>query len=237
MTSDQLEFKLNALATDKRKRTNEWFFKTGKGQYGEHEKFIGVSLPDIRKTIKPYRDISLSELKKTLYSPLHELRLAALLILVQQYKQQDQSGQKKIYDFYLTHKSQVNNWDLVDVSAQHIVGDYIYSYQKNNIEVMHYMSMSNILWHRRISIISTWAYIKKYELGPCLEISKQLLNDKEDLIHKAVGWMLRESWKRDAVKIESFIKKKYAQMPRTCLRYAIEKMEETKRKSFLKGAF
>ncbi|HIF14489.1 MAG TPA: DNA alkylation repair protein, partial [Bacteroidetes bacterium] len=200
-------------------------------------RFIGVRVPDIRKTIKSYKNLSLPELKKTLYSPLHELRLAALLILVQQYKKQDRSGQKKIYDFYLTHKAQVNNWDLVDLSAQHIVGHYIYSYKKNNIKVLHELSASNNIWYRRLSILSTWAYIKHNELEPCFDISGILLADKEDLLHKAVGWMLREAWKRDSEKVEYFIKTNYDQMPRTMLRYAIEKMEESKRKMFLKGKF
>ena len=237
MTSEQLEAELSALATEDRKRTNEWFFKTGKGEYGEHESFIGVSVPDIRKTISSYKEISLAELKKTLYSPIHELRLAALLILVAQFKKEDRKVRKKIFDFYLKHKKQVNNWDLVDLSAPHIVGEYLYAYDRINIKVIDELNKSKILWYRRISILSTWAYIKKRDLNPCLRLSKQLLSDKEDLMHKAVGWMLREAWKRDWQRVEQFIRTNYDHMPRTMLRYAIEKIDQPKRKMILKGEF
>ncbi|HEX9805171.1 MAG TPA: DNA alkylation repair protein [Candidatus Dojkabacteria bacterium] len=212
------------------------FFKTQKG--GEGDVFIGVTVPDQRKTAKKFLDLELTEIKKLLYSKVHEYRLTALIILVLRFKKafklNDTGEQKKIYDFYLKNKSQVNNWDLVDMSAHYIVGNYVYH---NNLErkILYDLARSKNLWEQRIAIIATFYFIVNNELDDTYRIADILLNHKHDLIHKAVGWMLREAGKRDRKSEEQFLRSRYKKMPRTMLRYAIEKFEETKRKKYLKG--
>ncbi|MHC4584605.1 MAG: DNA alkylation repair protein [Planctomycetota bacterium] len=208
------------------------FFKTGKGQYGQGDIFLGIRVPVLRKTAKKYSGISIDECAQLLKSKFHEQRLLALLMLVAIFKKANSKDRKAVYTLYLDNTKFINNWDLVDCSAEHIVGAYLRSADK---KPMYNLAKSDILWERRISIMSTFHYIKYNEFVDSLKISKILLHDKEDLIHKAVGWMLREIGKRDIETEENFLRKYYRQMPRTMLRYSIEKFPEPKRQRFLKG--
>ena len=234
MLAKKILNELKILATKERKRTNEWFFKTEKGSYGYGDIFIGVTVPDIRQISKKFSSIiSLSETKKLIQSPIHEVRLCALIILVNQYKNDNRD---EIFDFYIQNISFINNWDLVDTSAPHITGDYFYRNKKKR-DMMFEFSESESLWIRRISIISTFYFIRKNEFSETLEIAKTLINDEQDLIHKAVGWMLREVYKRDEGLVKTFLRSNYDQLPRVMLRYAIEKMDKVERIQYLKGSF
>ncbi len=234
MLAKKIINELKILATEERKRTNEWFFKTEKGSYGYGDIFIGVTVPDIRKISKKFSSIiSLSETKKLIQSPIHEVRLCALIILVNQYKNDNPD---EIFDFYIQNISYINNWDLVDTSAPYITGDYFYRNTKKR-NMMFEFSKSESLWIRRISIISTFYFIRNNEFSETLEIAKTLINDEQDLIHKAVGWMLREVYKRDEGLVKTFLRSNYDQLPRVMLRYTIEKMDKVERIQYLKGSF
>jgi len=216
------------------------FFKTGKGEYGESDIFLGIRVPVLRKLVNKYRGISLEEVSKLLHSKFHEERLLAVLILVHLFKNRsgtlDESGtydgQKQIYNLYLDNIEFINNWDIVDISAGNIVGAYLHQKDK---ALLYRLVKSQNLWERRISIISTFHFIRNYDFDDTLKIAEILLNDKEDLIQKAVGWMLREVGKREIEIEEEFLQEHYMKMPRTMLRYAIEKFPETKRKMYLRG--
>ena len=234
MISKEVVNALKLVATEERRKVNEWFFKTGKGEYGYGDIFLGVTAPEIRRIAKKFsREISLQELTELIRNPIHEVRLCALIILVNKYKKEDRD---KIYQYYLKHLNSVNNWDLVDTSAPHIVGDYLYNNPEKSKILLEFSHSENI-WVRRISIVSTFTFIKNNEFNKTLEISKLLLNDDHDLIHKAVGWMLREIYKRDERLIKRFLRQNYAQIPRTALRYAIERMDKEERLLYLKGNF
>ena len=225
---------LKTLATEDRRKTNEWFFKTNKGQYGYGDIFLGVRVPDIRDVAKRFsQTITLIELTELIQNPIHEVRLCALIILVNKYNKEEPD---RIYKYYLKHLNSVNNWDLVDTSAPHIIGDYLYNNPEKS-EILLEFSRSENLWIRRISIVSTFPFIKNSEFNKTLEIANLLLNDDHDLIHKAVGWMLREIYKRDEILIKQFLRQNYAQIPRTTLRYAIERMDKEERLLYLKGNF
>ena len=225
---------LKTLATEERRKVNEWFFKTGKGEYGYGDIFLGVTMPDIRRIAKKFsQEISLQELTELIRNPIHEVRLCALIILVNKYKKENSD---KIYQYYMDHLTAINNWDLVDSSAPYIVGDYLYKHPEKS-KILIDFSHSENLWVRRISIVSTFTFIKNNEFNTTLEIAKLLLNDNHDLIHKALGWMLREIYKRDERIIKRFLRQNYAQIPRTTLRYAIERMEKKERLLYLKGNF
>ena len=236
LTADNVVKSLKEFASEKRKKTNEWFFKTGKGEYGEGDIFIGVSMPDTRKAIKSYLKLSFEEIRHLLESPFHEVRMAGVLILTENAKKaskkQDKNQLKDIANFYLKHRKGINNWDLVDVSVHYILGNAI-SYGIFDLELLDELSSSESLWDRRMSIVATWTFIRKSDIYPTITLAKKLLDNKEDLMHKAIGWMLRESWKREPEIIEDFLLENYHQLPRTTLRYSIERMEETKRKHFL----
>ena len=234
MISKEVVNALKLVATEERRRVNEWFFKTGKGEYGYGDIFLGVAAPEIRRIAKKFsQEISLQELTELIRSPIHEVRLCALIILVDKYNKEEPD---RIYHYYLKHLNSVNNWDLVDTSAPHIVGDYLYNNPEKS-KILLEFSHSDNLWIRRISIVSTFAFIKNNEFNTTLEITKLLLNDNHDLIHKAVGWMLREIYKRDERIIKRFLRQNYAQIPRTTLRYAIERMDKEERLLYLKGNF
>lgn len=203
------------------------FFKTQKGEYGEGDIFVGIVVPDLRKIAKKYsKTITLEELEYFVRSEIHEYRLFGLLTLTYM----DLS--KAIYDFYMDNIKYINNWDLVDLTSYHIVGEYLKDKDRG---ILYELANSNDLWKQRISIISTFIYIRDNQFEDSLAIAKILLNHKHDLIHKAVGWMLREIGKRNQNVEEEFLKQYYKQMPRTMLRYAIERFEETKRKRYLEG--
>lgn len=227
----QLKNELRKAADKKRAEVSLRFFKTGKGEYGEGDIFLGVATPKQRAFAKKYADLGTGDLQKLLSSKIHEYRGIALFILILQYKEADAKSKKKIFDFYLKNIENINNWDLVDSSAPQIMGDYLL---ERNRAVLYQLAKSSNLWKRRISILSTYAFVKNNDFKDALKISEALLEDKHDLIHKVVGWMLREVGNRDQAVEEGFLKKHYKKMPRTMLRYAIEKFKEKKRKFYLK---
>jgi len=235
-TYKNIQQSLREYATPERKRKIEWFFKTGEGQYGEGDQFIGVTNPDIRKVAKQYPDIDLSEIELLLHSPIHEDKLCALILLVNKNKKATPEQRKDIAKMYIVNLAFINNWDLVDLSAHYILGRAIAD-GIQPMSILDQLTNSSILWERRIAIISTMYFISQGDINPSLKMAKKLLTDKEDLIHKAVGWALREAWKKYPQKVEQFLIHNYSQLPRTTLRYAIERMEEGKRKKFLKGVF
>ena len=208
------------------------FFKTGAGQYGEGDVFRGIRVPVLRRVAKDHRQLSRSEALKLLHSPYHEDRVVALLILIHHYSDANDSVRTQVYESYLKHARLVNNWDLVDCSASQIVGAHLWEKDR---AVLYHLARSSNLWERRIAIIATFHFIKRDEVADTLKLALILLSDTEDLIHKAVGWMLREAGKRDLESTESFLREHYQRMPRTMLRYAIERFPERKRLRYLKG--
>ena len=208
------------------------FFKTGKGEYGEGDKFLGIILPLQRSIVRKYwKEITFEEMKELVKSPLHEERLVSLLIAVDKFEKGNEKERKEIYDFYLSHTKFINNWDLVDLTAPRIIGVYLHDKEK---EILTMLAKSKSLWEKRISILSTFYFIRQGDPSETLKIAGLLINDKHDLIHKAVGWMLREIGKRCGEKAEEkFLQKYYKTMPRTMLRYAIEKFDNKKRKYYL----
>jgi 3-methyladenine DNA glycosylase AlkD len=209
----------------------KWFFKTEKGDYGEGDVFIGVVVPNIRKIANKYNNLYYEDIEELLYSKIHEERLCALLILVAQFEKGDGVKKAKTFNFYIKNIFQINNWDLVDLSAPKIVGAYLLNRPK---KILYKFAESKNLWKKRVSIISTFAFIKEGKFKDALKISKILLKDEHDLIKKAVGWMLREVGKRDASILEDFLIKNHKNMSRTTLRYAIEKFSEPRRQYWLK---
>jgi 3-methyladenine DNA glycosylase AlkD len=208
------------------------FFKTAPGQYGEGDLFRGIRVPVLRRLSKTYRDIPLKEAEQLLHSAYHEDRLLALFILVLQYAKSDPAGRAAIYDLYRRNTRHINNWDLVDASAEHIVGAHLWERNRKPLE---HLVHSRSIWERRIAVMATFHFVKRNSADATLKIAEILLADREDLIHKAVGWMLREVGKRDRGKLEEFLRRRYRQMPRTMLRYAIEKFPEDERQGYLKG--
>jgi 3-methyladenine DNA glycosylase AlkD len=208
------------------------FFKTGKGEYAEGDVFLGIVVPVQRQIAKKYKPLSFPELKKLITSKYHEERLIALLILVERFKKAKEDEKEKIVKFYLDNRKGINNWDLVDLSAPKILGEYLIDKDRN---ILFIFAKSNDLWEKRIAVLSTFTFIKNNDFNDALKIFEILLNDKHDLIHKAVGWMLREIGKIDLKTEENFLRKHYKAMPRTMLRYAIEKFPERKRKAYLEG--
>ncbi len=227
-----IQKQLKHLGNKEKAKIHQRFFKTGPGEYGEGDIFVGVTVPELRKLGKQYKAIRPTEIKQLLQSPIHEERLLSLFLLINRYSKGDEPEKKRIYELYLKNTKFINNWDLVDCSAGHIVGAFLFNKSKNPI---YDLADSENLWERRISIISTLYFIRHKQFADTLKIAKILLLDKEDLIHKAVGWMLREIGKRDIIVEENFLKTHYKNMPRTMLRYAIEKFPEPKRQRYLKG--
>lgn len=232
MTSQDVIEALDRHSDPHRAESGGWFFKTGPGEYGEGDLFIGVTVPQGRKVAKQYKDLPLSEIEQLLKSPYHEVRLAGLHILVDQFKRGDESFKSEVFEFYKDNIDHVNNWDLVDTSAPYIAGAYLYDKDK---AWLYDLARTGELWKQRISIISTFYFIRQNEFGDTLAISEMLLDHKHDLIHKAVGWMLREVGNRDREVEELFLQEHYQDMPRTMLRYAIEKFPERLRQDYLKG--
>ncbi len=219
-------------ANEKHAKTMQWFFKTGKGEYGEGDKFVGIKVPVQRQIAKKFLDLENEDLKILLNSKIHEEKLIALLILVDNYQKANDKGKEKVYKFYLRNSNKINNWDLVDLSAPKIIGEHLL---KNDKQILFKFARSKNLWERRIAVISTYTFIKNKQFKTTLQISDILLNDDHDLIQKAVGWMLREVGKQDLKTLENFLKPRYNKMPRTMLRYSIEKFPGKKRKKYLKG--
>ncbi|MFA7245174.1 MAG: DNA alkylation repair protein [Candidatus Magasanikbacteria bacterium] len=235
MSYQKITSELKKLTNESKAKILSGFFKTGKGQYGEGDKFLGITVPEQRTIAKKYyENASFVDLQKMLKNKIHEYRLTALLILVYKYeKSKDEKLQKQIYNFYLKNLKHINNWDLVDVTTPNIVGDYLTKNpEKKNI--LYKLVKSKNLWERRVAILATFRLIREKQFEDTLAISEILLADKHDLIHKAVGWMLREMGKRDIKPLVKFLDQHAIMMPRTMLRYAIEKFPEEMRKYYLK---
>jgi 3-methyladenine DNA glycosylase AlkD len=223
---------LRALASPETATILQRFFKTGPGQYGEGDVFLGIKVPPMRALARQHRDTNLKTIATLLDSRFHEERFFALLLLMQLYQHSTNKDQADAYTLYLGSTHRINNWDLVDVSAPHIVGRHL---QVRPRKILHQLARSNSLWEKRIAIISTLHFIRLHDFVDTLRIAKTLLHDEHDLMHKAVGWMLREVGKRDLAAEENFLKLHYHDMPRTMLRYAIERFPELKRKKYLSG--
>ncbi len=223
---------LRAIASAETATNLQRFFKTGPGQYGEGDVFLGIKVPPLRALAKQHRDAGLDTVAALLASRYHEERLFALLLLMQFYQRADDKEQADAYRLYLDHTQRINNWDLVDISAPHIVGRHL---QDRPRKLLHTLARSPLLWERRIAIIATFHFIRRSDFDDTLRIAATLLQDEHDLMHKAVGWMLREVGKRDPAAEEDFLRRHYHDMPRTMLRYAIEHFPETKRKNYLQG--
>jgi 3-methyladenine DNA glycosylase AlkD len=232
MTYKEAHAAILKVADKQKGATLQRFFKTGKGEYGEGDKFIGVMVPSVRKLSKQFNQLSLSDIQKLLLSPYNEERLLGILILIDQFQKSPEEKKEKIYRFYLNNLRYVNNWNLVDGSAPYILGPYLENRSRN---ILYKFVKSNNIWERRIAILSTFHFIRGHDFTDTLKIIKILLKDKHDLIHKASGWMLREIGKRDAKALEIFLAKEYQKMPRTMLRYAIERFPKEKRMTYLSG--
>ncbi len=233
MSSTAVIKRLKSLGTPDKAELLSGFFKTGKGEYGEGDRFLGVVMPEQRKIAKEFRDLAFSEIEKLLSSPYHEARMTGLLILTYAYERADSNARATIYDFLFAHRGAMNNWDLVDVIVPKIIGDHLLT-RRSGRSVLRKLSKSDNLWERRISIISTAAFIRADEFDDTLSICETLLGDRHDLIHKATGWMLREVGKRDESVLRTFLDAHVKRMPRTMLRYAIEKLPEAERKEYLR---
>ncbi|MBP9702109.1 DNA alkylation repair protein [Candidatus Woesebacteria bacterium] len=233
MSVNELTKELHSLADQARAAILGRFFKTGPGQYGEGDQFLGIMVPTAHKLVsKYYLELDLANIDKLISSPYHEIRLVALLMLVKKYEKTKLDTEKiKIYEYYLEHRQFINNWDLVDLSTPKIVGDYLLSRPRG---VLYQLASSDNLWERRISIMATFAFIRAGVFEDTLKLSKVLLHDPHDLIHKAVGWMLREMGKKDKMTLLNFLNEYASVMPRTMLRYAIEKLSESERQYYLK---
>jgi len=232
MTAEILTAALQSIGDPKKAEHSYRFFKAFSGGYGEGDKFLGIKVPELRAKAKEYINLPLPEVSKLLRSEWHEGRLLALFIMVGQFKRKKPDLKEEIYQLYLDHLPYVNNWDLVDSSAHYIMGVWLLDKDR---EILYDLARSAKLWERRIGIMSTFHFIRQRQFDDTLAISVILLHDTEDLIHKAVGWMLREIGNRDGVTERDFLKSRYQTMPRTMLRYAIEKFPAAERQGYLKG--
>ena len=232
LSIENLRRELRQAASAERARILGRFFKTGKGQYGEGDVFLGVTVPQVRSLAKKFSDLKINEIKNHLKSKIHEERLVGLLILVDLFQKGDDKNKKQIFNFYLKNTKYVNNWDLVDLTAEKTVGAYLSNRSKS---ILYKLAKSKSLWERRIAIVATYYFIKNNEFDETLKIAKILFSDSHDLLHKAVGWMLREVGKRNQMTLEKFLRKNYKSIPRTTLRYAIERFDEKLRKAYLLG--
>lgn len=223
---------LNSLANPQKAEVLMRFFKCGKGEYGEGDLFLGVVVPEQRKIVKKYyAGISLAGIRKLMNGKFHEYRLAGLLMLVEKFERAGEKSRKDIFEFYLKNIQRINNWDLVDLTAPKIAGAHLLNKDR---KILYKLAKSKNLWERRIAILATFYFIRNNQFEDAFKIAEILLSDTHDLIHKAVGWMLREAGKRDQKSAEIFLQKHCQKMPRTMLRYAIERFEEKKRKIYLK---
>lgn len=227
---NQIKEDLRKLRNPEKAKLLAGYFKTGKGEYGEGDIFLGITVPEQRKVAKRYTNTTLKDIQKLLSSKVHEERLTALFILIAKNQKADAALRKKIFNFYLKHRRYINNWDLVDISAGRIIGDYLLDKDR---AILYRLAGSKQLWERRVAIMATSRFIIEDQFEDTLNISKMLVNDEHDLIHKAVGWMLREVGKRDKEIEERFLQKYYKKMPRTMLRYAIERFSEAERRFYL----
>lgn len=209
------------------------YFKTGKGEYGEGDVFIGITVPVARAIAKKYRELPLADVKELLHNNIHEYRLTALLILCAKFEKASVTDRKKIVDVYLRNTKYINNWDLVDLSSHELLGTFLFDKPRT---ILYKLATSKNIWERRIAVISTFAFLRKNDVSDSLALAEILLHDTHDLMHKAVGWMLREAGKRDEKSLVDFLAKHYKTMPRTMLRYAIEKFSSARRARYLSGS-
>lgn len=228
----ELQKELQALGSPEKAAFLSRFFKTGKGQYGEGDQFLGIAMPEIRALVAKYSTLSINEWTELLHSPFHEFRMAALIGLMKRFQssKKDDAIQQSIFEIYLNNLNLINNWDLVDVTCRDIVGAYLLDKDRS---ILYNLAQRPHLWTQRVAIVSTWYFITRNQFSDTIRLSEILLAHKHDLIHKAVGWMLREIGKRDELVLEEFLDTHVNQMPRTALRYAIERFPESKRKYYL----
>lgn len=229
-TAKEIENTLQFLGNEEKAKHLMRFFKTGKGQYGEGDLFLGIVVPESRKVAKAYQATPIDEIKKLIQSPFHECRLVALMILIEQYKKASDAYREEIVQFYLAHTIYINNWDLVDLSADKILGAYL---KERNRDLLYQLAKSSLLWEQRISIVTTLAFVRKGDLDDALQLARALVYHEHDLMRKAVGWVLREVGKKDRERLCLFLAEFAATMPRTALRYAIEHFDESKRQYYM----
>ena len=222
---------LQALSDDEKREIFPKFFKAGKGEYGEGDRFLGVTVPNIRAIAKQYKNISLNEIRELMQSEWHEVRLCALLIMVEKSKKKDEALRQQLFDLYLSQTDRINNWDLVDLSCRFIVGEYLLDKSR---DILYQLAQNPLLWDNRIAIVSTYAFIRKGQLEDTYALSDLMMHHPHDLMHKAIGWMLREAGKRDANRLYNYVMNHRADMPRTMLRYAIEKFSPAERSILMK---
>ncbi|MBI4748652.1 MAG: DNA alkylation repair protein [Acidobacteria bacterium] len=233
MLLDAIHLKLREAANPEKAKILQRFFKTGPGGYGAGDVFLGLTVPFLRQVVREFQTLSMDNTLTLLASEVHEERMLALLIWVRQFEKGNTQTKKTIYDTYLQNTRLINNWDLVDASATSIVGGWLF--EQTDRSRLTELAVSENLWERRIAMIATFYFIRRNHFDDALTVATQLLSDREDLIHKAVGWMLRETGKRDLAILEGFLQKHYSVMPRTMLRYAIERFPEDRRQHYLKG--
>ena len=222
---------LQALSDDEKREIFPKFFKAGKGEYGEGDRFLGVTVPNIRAITKLHKDISLDEIRDLMLSEWHEVRLCALIIMVEKSKKNDEALRKELFNLYLSLTNRINNWDLVDLSCRFIVGEYLLDKSR---DILYQLAHSPLLWDNRIAIVSTYAFIRKGQLEDTYALSDLMMHHPHDLMHKAIGWMLREAGKRDSDRLYDYVMNHRADMPRTMLRYAIEKFSPAERSILMK---
>ena len=225
--------KLQALSDAEKREIFPKFFKAGKGEYGEGDRFLGVTVPNIRAIAKLHKDISIEEIRELLQSEWHEVRLCALIIMVEKSKKKDEALRKELFNLYLSQTKRINNWDLVDLSCRFIIGKYLLDKSR---DILYHLAQSPLLWDNRIAIVSTYAFIRKGQLEDTYALSDLMMHHPHDLMHKAIGWMLREAGKRDSERLYDYVMSHRADMPRTMLRYAIEKFSPKERAILMKRA-
>lgn len=230
MTPTAIRRRLRAMASARDATILRWFFKTGPGEYGEGDVFIGIRVPALRKLVREFHPVSDATTRTLLRSRIHEERLLALLLLVRRFETGDDAERRGVFNLYMASTDRVNNWDLVDLSAPNIVGQWLMARDRRRLDRL---AGSTSLWERRIAIVSTFAFIRRNEFDDTFRIADRLLRDPHDLIHKATGWMLREVGKRNEAALEAFLRPRLGAMPRTMLRYAIERFPEPKRQRYL----
>ena len=223
--------KLQALSDAEKREIFPKFFKAGKGEYGEGDRFLGVTVPNIRAIAKLHKDISIEEIRDLIQSEWHEVRLCALIIMVEKSKKKDEPLRKELFNLYLSQTKRINNWDLVDLSCRFIVGEYLLDKSR---DILYHLAQSSLLWDNRIAIVSTYAFIRKGQLEDTYALSDLMMHHPHDLMHKAIGWMLREAGKRDSERLYDYVMSHRADMPRTMLRYAIEKFSPKERAILMK---
>ena len=223
--------KLQALSDAEKREIFPKFFKAGKGEYGEGDRFLGVTVPNIRAIAKLHKDISIEEIRDLIQSEWHEVRLCALIIMVEKSKKKDEALRKELFNLYLSQTERINNWDLVDLSCRFIIGEYLLDKSR---DILYQLAQSPLLWDNRIAIVSTYAFIRKGQLEDTYALSDLMMQHSHDLMHKAIGWMLREAGKRDSERLYDYVMSHQADMPRTMLRYAIEKFSPKERAILMK---